>query len=378
MKTVEEPREFLSGKLNQVDVARIENELRGLWQQATNSDAGIAGDVVRAVSFTLILFSTDEDVEQELSGVIEEIMTHHPCRAILALDRMDKPHAMNAWVTARCHLMGDGKHVCSEQITVHADGAGPDELSSVVTPLVLSDLPVVLWWRSRNLAHPVMEALHRCSRKVIFDSGYQPFATGVLQQAADIVIQKADCIWLSDLNWRRLNGWRSTLAEAFDGFPMEPQYLERIRKVTMQVSAFERSDTMSTQALLLTGWLCSRLNWRHERDKTFKDKVGFEFNEKKFDVEFVRSDANLGAKGSIEAVFMEFDDGRQLDVRMEKNGESYLLTASDPKTQSKESTRVDPHFSEGVLIGQELELMTRDRLFEQSLLVAGEITRVIK
>jgi hypothetical protein len=45
---------------------------------------------------------------------------------------------------------------------------------------------------------------------------------------------------------------------------------------------------------------------------------------------------------------------------------------------SNEATRVDEHFAEGVLVGQELEVMSRDRIFEQSLLIAGEISRLIK
>ncbi len=378
MTVSQEPREFLSGKLAQVDVGRIEKELRALWQQAKNREEGIAGDIVRAASFTLVLFSTDEGSEDKLAVTLDELMAVHPCRAILTFFRQDKPHALDAWVTARCHLMGGKKHVCSEQITIYADGALPGELASVVSPLVLSDLPVVLWWRSRNLDHPVMQALTRCTRKIIFDSSYEPFSLTVLTQAADRVIQEADCIWLADLNWRRLDGWRRSLAEAFDGFPMDTGYLTRIRGVKVMVAAGADSTAMSTQGLLLTGWMASRLEWHHERDKTKRDAIGFRSGKTSFEVEYLADVASPASSGTVESVEIMFDDGRELKVVLERHGESFLITAHEANTESKESTRVDQHFSESILVGQELELMSRDRIFEQSLLVAGEFTRLVK
>jgi glucose-6-phosphate dehydrogenase assembly protein OpcA len=359
-----EPREFLSGKLAQVDVGKIENQLRALWKQATNDADGIAGDVVRAVSFTLIMFSHDETTEAEIASIMDDIMAYHPCRAILTYFRPEKKHALDAYVSARCHLTGDKRHVCSEQITVYADGARPEELASVVKPLLLSDLPVVLWWRSRNLGDPVLDTLGPCSRKLIFDSGYQPFELDVLQKAAELLINRAECIWLADLNWRRLNGWRRSLAEAFDGFPMPAEYLKKISKVRIHVRGDGKSGSRSAQAALLTGWLASRLNWQ---DKQIRN------------VEYAVSDENnAAAKGAIDRIDIEFQDGRHLNVQLERHNDSFLIVANEKVTGSTESTRVDQHFAEGVLIGQELEMMSRDRIFEQSLLRAAEITRILK
>jgi hypothetical protein len=73
-----------------------------------------------------------------------------------------------------------------------------------------------------------------------------------------------------------------------------------------------------------------------------------------------------------------FEDGRELEVKMQGKDGSALICARDIVTGKAESTRVDQHFKEGVLVGQELEVMARDPIFEQSLLKAGEITRIIK
>lgn len=378
MNSVTEPRNFLSGKLSQVDVGKIEKELRGLWKQATNAEDGVSGDVVRAVSFTLVLFSTDESTENELENILDDIMAYHPCRAILVFSRENKPHALDAYVTARCHLLDAKRHVCSEQIVIHADGSAPEEISSVVSPLVLADLPVVLWWRSRNFETPIMRQLQQCSRKVVFDSGYEPFVIEPLRQAADLVIGRADCIWLADLNWRRLNSWRRSLAEAFDGFPMESDYLSRIKSILINVGGNPKQQTPpSTQALLLSGWLASRLGWHIERDRLSRSSVIFSDNDKEFQVNFAVTEKGSEFEGQVDSVVIDFDDNRKLTIEVERSHESFLLVAHEQKTGSKETSRCDYHFAEGVLLGQELEVMTRDRVFEQSLLVAGELTRLI-
>lgn len=364
MATQSEQQEFLSGKLAQVDVGKIENQLRALWKQATNDAEGIAGDVTRAVSFTLILFSHDDSTEAELSAILDDIMSFHPCRAILTFFRPTKPHALDAYVSARCHRLGDNRHICSEQITIYADGARPQELASVVSPLVLADLPVVLWWRSRDLADPVLQHLSPCSRKIVFDSGYQPFAYEVLQRAAELLIHRGDCIWLADLNWRRITGWRRSLAEAFDGFPMPSEYLEKISRVRINVHGERRSPTMSAQSALLTGWLASRLSWQDRQIRM---------------VEYSSSNSDSAAIiGGIDRIEIDFEDGRQLSVQLERSNDSFLITSQEMGSDAVEQTRVDEHFPEGVLVGQELELMSRDRIFEQSLLRAAEITRIIK
>jgi glucose-6-phosphate dehydrogenase assembly protein OpcA len=335
-----------------------------LWKQATNDADGIAGDVVRAVSFTLVLFSHDDSTEQELSTILDDIMSFHPCRAILTFFRPNKPHALDAYVSARCHKLGDNRHVCSEQITMYADGARPEELVSVVSPLVLTDLPVVLWWRSRDLSDEVLNHLSPCSRKIVFDSGYEPFSMEVLQNAARLLMDKSDCMWLADLNWRRLNGWRRSLAEAFDGFPMPPEYLNQITSVRINVGGDATTPAISAQAALLAGWLGSRLGWSDQEMRM---------------VQFSSSSLDpVASRGAIDTVEIDFEDGRELKVQLEKSEDSYLISSSEEAKGSKESTRVDQHFPEGVLVGQELESMSRDRIFEQSLLRAAEITRIIK
>lgn len=368
---------FLSGKMSKVDIPRIENELRALWKQATNSSSGIAGDIVRAVSFTLLIFATDEDAEADIGETLDQLVSHHPCRAIVTYYRQDKPHDVDAWVTARCHLLDKNRHVCSEQITVRADGASPEELSSVISPLVLSDLPVVLWWRSRNLATPVMEALGCNSRKVIFDSGFEPFSVHILQQAADFVLSQGSSTWLADLNWRRLTGWRRSLADAFDGFPLGPEYLEKITGVEMEVEAdANKADVFSAQALLLISWFAKRLGWHHQRETTPADVIRFKRGRVPFDITLSNGKNNITMPGGITRVSMLFDDRRRLDVCLERNDNTALITSQIANSDCKECTRVELQFEEPVLVGQELELMTRDRIFEQSLITAGEITRV--
>ena len=60
---------------------------------------------------------------------------------------------------------------------------------------------------------------------------------------------------LADLNWRRLSAWQELTAQAYDS-PHRRESLRDIERVTID---YEKGNP--TQALLILGWLASRLAW---------------------------------------------------------------------------------------------------------------------
>jgi hypothetical protein len=62
------------------------------------------------------------------------------------------------------------------------------------------------------------------------------------------------------MNWGRLLNWREMAAQFFDAPALRP-YLDRIGRVTVDFALNERGGVNRAQALLLAGWLASRLKW---------------------------------------------------------------------------------------------------------------------
>src|SRR5205823_5362245 len=65
----------------------------------------------------------------------------------------------------------------------------------------------------------------------------------------------------SDMNWERLTRWREMVAQFFDGAQLRP-YLDRINQVRIEFALSKRGGPVNrAQALMLGGWLASRLGW---------------------------------------------------------------------------------------------------------------------
>src|SRR6185369_9315546 len=130
-----------------INVNAIERELTSLWQQA--SEDGEQG-VIRSSILNLLVYSPHTANAAEVDELLTEITASHPSRAILMIvDRESAEAQLEAQVTSRCTLpTGSSKQVCCEQVTITAAGEGIAEVRSAITPLLLADLPVYLWWRA--------------------------------------------------------------------------------------------------------------------------------------------------------------------------------------------------------------------------------------
>src|SRR5690606_34947859 len=111
----------------------------------------------------------------------------------------------------------------SEQVTLVAAGPVTQRLPSVVRSLVVSDLPVNLWWATNTpppLGGPIEAELSEPAQQVVYDSlGWPDPARGVLATSTwlehlDTPLPGGRWRTASDLSWRRLKYWRRLIAQA--------------------------------------------------------------------------------------------------------------------------------------------------------------------
>ena len=293
-ETKNSTQSFLSGKLAQVDIGKIEKELQSLWRMAASSDNEQNQDssslsVTRACVMNFILYSEEDASMKAASDLLDGITLRHPCRAILCLDvESDKGSNLEAWVSARCHISDahTQKQICCEQITVHGEGVKATELSSVVLPLIVPDLPVVMWWQPSRMKADRLAPFVESVDKIIFDSGNEPQNLEFFQELLKVlhkasVADHGRTLLVTDLNWRRSLPWRESLALAFDRRHSEitPDYLPGIKSVEIRYGLGDAAESskpsgsgsgetpndgsgLNNQALLIAGWLSSILKWR--------------------------------------------------------------------------------------------------------------------
>jgi Glucose-6-phosphate dehydrogenase subunit len=139
-----------------------------------------------------------------------------------------------------------------ETVVVEIGDRHLDDLLTIADPLVVTDLPTLLW--SPHGHHDVVQALLAMSQAVLLDSVEEPLARVALDRACALSREA----YVVDLAWLRSTPWRERIAAAFDPAPLRPE-LGRLSAVTV------RHHPASTAAAgLMVGWLASRLQWRPE------------------------------------------------------------------------------------------------------------------
>jgi glucose-6-phosphate dehydrogenase assembly protein OpcA len=121
-------------------------------------------------------------------------------------------------------------------------------LEPIVDPLVVTDLPTVLWSPEEEYEQAVT-ALLPLAQVVLLDSERD------LEQSLRHACELLQSAYVVDLAWLRSVPWRERVAATFDPPQLRPD-LSAISAVTVR-----HHPHSAVSGLLLVGWLASRLGW---------------------------------------------------------------------------------------------------------------------
>jgi glucose-6-phosphate dehydrogenase assembly protein OpcA len=367
-----------------INVAALERELTSLWKGA--GEESEEGGVIRACVLNLLVYVPSETASSEVDEILTEVAASHPSRAILlAADRAAAESSLAAWVTSRCTLPNaHSKQVCCEQITITARGDQVNEAPSAVAPLLLSDLPVYLWWRDEpRLADKVFKRLVEIADRVVIDSAAFTDPHGDLLSLA--VFQRDTPRWtaISDLNWARLTDWRLLLASFYDVADYRP-FLDGLDRIVIEYAPLPHHNAaLVPRALLLAGWLASRLGWQLNDSGTIRrgGSAIFELNvgDGSGIIEFAPVRHHEVAPGHLARVTLTGLAGTEASFQVRKSTdgnrlETEVVIAGEPRIGRVLSY---VNLSESVLIGRELELLGHDRIYERAVVSAGEMVAAL-
>ncbi len=123
-------------------------------------------------------------------------------------------------------------------------------LEPIVDPLVVTDLPTVLWSPEHEYGEGV-RALLPLAQVVLLDSMDAHDAREGLRRACELL----ESAYVVDLAWLRSTPWRERVAATFD-----PPHLRAELRAISAVSVRHQQQS-AVAGLLLVGWLASRLDW---------------------------------------------------------------------------------------------------------------------
>jgi glucose-6-phosphate dehydrogenase assembly protein OpcA len=367
--------------MDTINVSAIERELSTLWKQA--GEEGDSG-VIRACLVNFLVYVPDPGQAGAADEIITKISAEHPARAILIIaDRDSQESALSAEVSSRCTLPGGmSKQVCCEQITIRGSGELTGEIPSATVSLLLSDLPVCLWWRAvPQLSDRVFKRLVDAADRVIIDSAEFADQYRDLKELATLLREKPRWTQFSDLNWSRLTTWRALVAGFYD-VPEYRSILDQMNRVTIEyVPLAADSEAVPARAMLLAGWIASRLGWSVSPDGATRSDGATVFDmtsgDRKVAVEF-RPAGPQETRPGIVSVTIESaaDPDASFAVKRSPDG-NRILTEVNHGGKKIQRVLGYESWDEIDLIGRELEIMGRDRVYEQAIMSAGELVSLI-
>lgn len=337
-----------TGEEVRVDYTAIEKTLADLWRVEKQDDEQA---VTRAALWNVVAHTSTSEHHAHASETLSRAAAAVPQRTIVVRANPAAEPEMTSWLSANCHILGGGKQVCSEEIAIVAGGSLVERVPPLVNALLIPDMPVAVWWVGDlpNEQVDYVDALLDPADRLIVDSVHfdRPDDLVLVQRIAQKTTTAP-----ADLNWVRLEEWRTATATVFDPPDMR-QRIGRIRQVRVVNRVRDAAYFgESVDSILYTAWIGAQLG--HHVDESGKVEGAIGTIDYRFD------HASESGTGLMRVDFT-FDDGSSATIlREEERG--VLATSVEGDIQLSESvTRTVARRADDLIVRQ-LKQSEGDRL----------------
>ncbi len=223
----------------------IEAALRELLvERHAENGAFVPARVLNMIAFV------DHEWSGEIANRLRGVGRYHASRLIVF---SYEPHRER--MDARVTIASEGEPISGElallreTVIIEIGNRHLDDLFTIADPLVVTDLPTLLW--SPHGHHEIVDELLGLAQAVLVDSVNEPVAHEAIERACALSGQA----YVVDLAWLRSIPWRERIAASFDPVVLRPELLA-IESLTIR-----HHPASTVAAMLLIGWLASRLGW---------------------------------------------------------------------------------------------------------------------
>jgi glucose-6-phosphate dehydrogenase assembly protein OpcA len=226
----------------------IEAALRELLRERHAANEALAP--ARVLNLVVVV---DREWKGEISNRLGRVGRYHASRTVLCAVE-EKRTTLDAVATVSYEEPRHGTlGVMHEHVEIDLGPQHLLALQTIVDPVLVGEIPTVVW---SPHGHPeAVEALLPLMDVMLLDSDDMDEPTDAFARAEHLRRHA----YVVDLAWLRTTPWRERLAATFD----LPERLAALREITgVEV---RHQETSMASALLLAGWLSSRLHWQHSR-----------------------------------------------------------------------------------------------------------------
>jgi glucose-6-phosphate dehydrogenase assembly protein OpcA len=193
----------------------------------------------------------DKSYSGEIANRLRRVGRYHPSRTIVCAVEPGRTKLDAVATIAAPSEVGHGEiGLLRETIVVTVGERHLPHLDRIVDPLVVTDLLTSVW---SPHGHPeAVDSLLPISQIVLLDTVDEPELEDGIHRARAL----SEEVYVVDLSWLRSTPWRERIAATFDPAPLRPDL-----RVISSISIRHNPESTAA-ALLLVGWMASRLEWR--------------------------------------------------------------------------------------------------------------------
>ena len=238
-----------------------------------------------------------------------------------------------------------------ETVVVEVGPQHLDHLETIVDPLVVTDVPTVVW---SPHDHPDgLDALLGLAQVVLVDSVDEPEPAEALARARGLMERS----YVVDLAWLRTTPWRERIAATFDPEKLRPD----LRLISNLVVRHHPDSAIV--GLLFVGWLASRLDWQLSR--LSQDSAGRRTGRahtRRQDIAIrLQSDRTMSVRG-LAGMEIETANGRWL--RLDRGAGGLRARYRGPRQNEREWTILGASRGEGGILGEGIrQALLRDNTY---------------
>jgi glucose-6-phosphate dehydrogenase assembly protein OpcA len=380
-----------------LDTGAIHDELNRLWaeiggprhggdapgERVAESHFG-GGELMRANTLNLIAVADDEGIAGMITSTVSQLSDFLPSRTIIFNTSQDAPRSATWHVDVRLNEgeTKGGPPVHFETITITVDPKMSGHLASLVSPLLMSELPTFLWWPTGDfVGNALFNDIVAIVDRLILDSARLGNDARAVAQMRTLLDDENDPR-LGDFTWIRLEPWRQLIAQFFDPSEVQP-CLDHISQINIAYAERrQESGSGFAAALLIVGWLASRLGWQVIEPLEPRKAGGWTVpmiargaDGKARDIQIrLMPDPSPDAKFSVRSVELVAIGEHDGVFRIMRTDKDDLITSSE--------TSVAPYMSRMVysrrrsteeMLGDELQNFGADPVFEDSIRLATRL-----
>ena len=333
----------------------IEAALRELLRERHAANEALAP--ARVLNLIVVV---DREWKGEIANRLERAGRYHASRTVLCAVEEGRTTLDAVATVSYEEPKGSALGVMHESVEIDL---GPDHLRALQTicdPVLVGEIPTVVW---SPHGHPeAVEALCPLMDVLLLDSDEMDDPAEAFARAERL----RKHAYIVDLAWLRTTPWRERLAATFD----LPERLEALGEIE-ELEIRHREASMAS-ALLLAGWLSSRLHWERSQLRLWDGRLAGQPGQGNGDVIVSLHTAEQEAPG-LAGVTVACADGTTLSLQRGEGG----LDAHERDSEGAEHAWkiLGASRGEGGILGEGIrQALLRDPTYLPSLEAARELS----